>query len=100
MKKRTPPTLNVFGLENIDPSFLKNVPQFTDAVFNETLIAIKYAHKKRAKVAPLYNINNSGELVNIEKEHWKTSLESAIKYFESKEEYTKCIECRDLIKTL
>lgn len=100
MKRRTPPVLNVFGIQNIDPKILKTIPQFTDAIFNETLIAIKYAHKQKSKSAPLYNINNSGEFVNIEKEHWKTSLQTAIKYFEEKEEYQKCIECRNLIETL
>ncbi len=37
------------------------------------------------------------EYSELEKDKWQTSLETAIEYYAEKEEYDKCIECRDLI---
>jgi hypothetical protein len=42
-------------------------------------------------------VGNSEYTVELEKDKWQTSLESAIEYYAEKEEYDKCIECRDLI---
>ena len=39
-------------------------------------------------------------MVELEKNNWKPSLENALEYYIEREEYDKCVECRDLINQL
>jgi protein-arginine kinase activator protein McsA len=38
--------------------------------------------------------------IELKKDQWKISLEKALEYYVEKEEYDRCIECRDLINKL
>jgi hypothetical protein len=48
----------------------------------------------------LFEVANSDYYLQLNKDKFKPSLETAIEYFVEKEEYDRCIECRDLINKL
>tara|TARA_R110000803_G_scaffold37262_1_gene80288 strand:- start:657 stop:1151 length:495 start_codon:yes stop_codon:yes gene_type:complete len=52
------------------------------------------------KEVRLFELNGSGEYFTAERRHWESGLQIALDYYVSIEDYTKCIEVRDLIKKL
>ena len=48
----------------------------------------------------LFELNGTGEYFTAERRHWESGLNIALQYYVSVEDYTKCIEVRDLIKQL
>jgi DNA-binding ferritin-like protein (Dps family) len=63
---------------------------------------IEEATNNNKKVKPL--IGQYTQLVDyliaLEKPQWTSSLQNALKYYVAKEDYSKCVECRDLINKL
>jgi hypothetical protein len=99
MKRKVP----IFRI-NIKPgaSFrpLTEIPEIREIVIEETIVAIKEGINKKKKSISLFEIADSDYYVELEKDKWKLSLENAIEYYVEKEDYNKCIECRDLISKL
>lgn len=79
---------------------LTEIPEVKEVVIEETIVAIKEGIKKKKKSISLFEIAGSDYYVELEKDKWKLSLENAIEYYLEKEDYNKCIECRDLIGKL
>lgn len=98
--KRKIPILRISLIAGADYSKICEVPEFKDVVMNELVIAIKDGINKNKKIVELFEISNTKLCISIEKENWKTSLNTAMEYFTNLENYSKCIECRDLIKQL
>jgi hypothetical protein len=78
-------------------SQLNNIPEVKDAIFLETISAIKHGIEKRKSSVYLFEIADSDFYIELKKDQWKSSLERAMEYFVEKEEYNKCAELRDLI---
>jgi hypothetical protein len=66
----------------------------------ELVDAVKDGIKRRRRNISLFVINDSNYIVGLDKKEWKPSLQSALKYYEIKEEYNKCSEIVNLIKSL
>lgn len=99
MKRKVP----VFKV-NIKPGasfrLLTEIPEIREIVIEETIVAIKEGINKKKKSISLFEIADSDYYIELEKDKWKLSLENAIDYYVEKEDYNKCIECRDLISKL
>ena len=98
--KRKIPVFRVRGYVNSGYDSLLEAPELKERVIHEVIIAVKSAIKDKKDSVPLIEVGNSGYYIEINKEHYKPSLESAMNYFEDKEDYDKCVECRDLIKEI
>jgi hypothetical protein len=75
-------------------------PEIQAAVMSELIDAVRDGIKRRRRNISLFQINDSNYIVGLDKKQWKPSLESALKYYEIKEEYTTCSEIVKLINSL
>jgi len=79
---------------------LHEIPEVKEVVIEEVIIAVKDAIKRKKSSIELFEVANSDYYLQLSKDKFKPSLEAAIEYFVKKEEYDRCIECRDLINKL
>lgn len=86
--------------ENASYEAIKDIPEVQKVVMDELIDAVKDGIKKRRANISLFQINDSNYIVGLDKKQWKPSLESALKYYEEKEEYTVCSEVKKLIDSL
>jgi hypothetical protein len=75
-------------------------PEIQAAVMSELVDAVKDGIKRRRRNISLFQINDSNYIVGLDKKQWKPSLESALKYYEVREEYNTCSEIVKLISSL
>ena len=98
--KRKVPVFRISAKPGASYDTLTKVPGLKEVVIEETVLAIKEGIKKNKKSTPIFEIAGSDYYVELEKSNWKPSLENALEYYLEKEDYNKCIECRDLISKL
>ena len=98
--RRTIPVFRVYLPEGMSYDILAETPAIKQIVINETINAIKYGIDKKKKSISLFELADSEYYIELIKDKWKSSLEHALEYYIEKEEYDKCIECRDLINKL
>jgi hypothetical protein len=98
--RRKIPVFRVNMAPGVSYSVLTETPEIIQIVIDETIIAIKEGIVKKKKSIPLFAVANSEYFIELKKDQWKTSLEKALEYYVEKEEYDRCIECRDLINQL
>jgi hypothetical protein len=79
---------------------VENNPQIVSIVMDELIDAVKEGIKSRRRNISLFQINDSNYIVGLDKKQWKPSLETALKHYEVKEEYTKCSEIKKMIDSL
>lgn len=99
-KKRKIPYLKITSNSPYDISVLLNYYEFNNALFKETINAVRDGIIKKRKQVTLFDLQGSGYQIDLKKENWKPSLQSALKFFETKEEFEKCAECINLIKLI
>jgi hypothetical protein len=98
--RRKVPVFRVNAKPGASYEVLTEVPGLKEVVIEETVLAIKEGIRKKKKSTPIFEIAGSNCYLEIEKDKWKLSLENAIEYYVEREDYNKCIECRDLISKL
>ena len=98
--KRKIPTFRVSVMPDADYSQILHIPEVKEAVMNEVVIAIKEGVNTKKKSISLFSLANSEYYIELEKPQWGTSLQQALSFYESEENYIKCIECRELLKKL
>ena len=79
---------------------IAEIPEIIEVVLDETVFAIKEGIAKNKKSISLFEVANSEYYIELKKDKWKSSLEKALNYYIEREEYNKCVECRDLINQL
>jgi hypothetical protein len=79
---------------------LHEIPEVKEVVIEEVIVAIREAVKRKKSSIELFEVANSDYYLQLNKDKFKPSLETALEYFLEKEEYDRCIECRDLINKL
>ena len=79
---------------------LHEIPEVKEVVIEEVIVAVREAIKRKKSSIELFEVANSDYYLELKKDQFKTSLETALEYFVEKEEYDRCIECRDLINKL
>jgi hypothetical protein len=103
LKKRKIPVLNVFTdnpEEDIDENILIKHEGFNQALFNEVILAINEGIKSKRKSVTLYSLYGSDYIIDLSRNNWRPSLESALKYFESNEQYETCGLCKKLLEKI
>lgn len=103
MTKRKIPIFKIHNAINgfeIPYDAIIEAPEIKERIINEVLVAVKTAMKEKRKSIPLMEISDTDFYVELHKNNFKNSLTNALKYYESKEDYKKCAECRDLMKTV
>lgn len=98
--KRKVPLFKIHIGQGATYSQLTEIPGMKDIVIGELVAAVKDAIKYKRKKTNLFEVAGSGYYIELKKEQYKSLLETALEYFSKKEEYDRCIECRDLIKEL
>jgi len=98
--KRQIPVFRVHVQPGADYNQLHEIPEVKEVVIEEVVYAIKDALKRKKSKIELFEVANSDYYLQLNKDKFKPSLEAAIEYFVEKEEYDRCIECRDLINKL
>lgn len=100
MKSRKIPTLRLSVSPDIDYSEIVNVPGVKNTVMDELVLAIKEGVTNKKKSISLFALANTEYYINIKKEQWSTSLNNALNHYLSIEDYSKCVECRDILNKL
>ena len=98
--KRQIPVFRVSVQPGASYDQLHEIPEVKEVVIEEVIYAIKDAIKRKKSKIELFEVANSDYYLELKKDQFKPSLEAAIEYFIEKEEYDRCIECRDLINKL
>ena len=75
-------------------------PQIRGIVMRELVSAVKEGIQKNKKDISLFIINDSDYIASLDKKQWKSSLNSALHYYEELEEYKKCSEIKNMIDSL
>jgi len=84
-----------------DPIALKKfVDDQKNLLFNEAFVGIKSAMRKNSTEAIICYINDINIRATLPKEDWNNALSSSLGYFESNDEYEKCLEINSLLKQL
>ena len=99
MSRQVPIFRIVMG-NNVSYEDIQDVPEVKQILMKELLCAIKDGIKRRRANVSLFQINDSNYIVGLDKKQWKPSLETALKHYEVKEEYTKCSEIKKMIDSL
>ena len=79
---------------------LHEIPEVKEVVIEEVIVAVREAIRRKKSSIELFEVANSDYYLELKKDQFKSSLETALEYFVEKEEYDRCIECRDLISKL
>lgn len=101
MKNRRLKSINVFF--DINQSSLKdieNIPNFKELVYGELYKAVKEAKDSNKEITPLFEVNNSGYIIELSKDAWVPALEKAISHYERKEEFETCALIKSLIEQI
>jgi hypothetical protein len=98
--RKTIPNLTITVNCESDIEQVSSNLQIQDMVFRNLILGIREAQQKRRKTADIIELNLSGNLVSVPQENWKTSLESAEKYFVRQEKYEICSAIQQLINSL
>ncbi len=69
-------------------------------VYKSLIEGVSEAIKTDKKEIKLCEVKNSGVFITVEKPEWKQSLDSALEYYISTEEYEKCSKIKNLIDKL
>jgi hypothetical protein len=98
--KRQIPVFKVHVQPGANYNQLHEIPEVKEVVIEEIVYAIKDAIKRKKSKIELFEVANSEYYIELKKEQFKLSLQNAINYFLEKEEYDRCIECRDLMNSI
>lgn len=99
-EKRRVPVLKLPMSVDIDYDKIVEMPEIKEAILDEILSAVKYGINNKKNSIVLFTVAHSDYEIDLEKAQWSNSLQSALDYFIKKEEYSKCIDCRDLLNKL
>lgn len=99
-KKRIPPLFKLTMKTGAKIELIYNHPKIKKVVLDELIKAIKEGILCKSKSVNLFQVADSEFVIEIERENWKKSLSRALSYFTDEEDYTKCIEIREMIKEL
>lgn len=98
--KRKAPIFRLNAHAGVDYSKLIENTEIKEAIIEETVVAIKEGITKNKKSTSLFEIADSYCYIELERIQWKSTLENVIKYYVEKEDYDKCVKCRDLLNKL
>jgi hypothetical protein len=99
MRRRIPKFKAVLS-EGESYEMMLKIPELKEIVLEETLFAIKEGVDKKKKSTLLFELVDLNYYIELKKDNWKLSLENVLEFYVEREDYDKCVECRDLINKL
>jgi hypothetical protein len=69
-------------------------------VYMNLVVAVKNAVADKIDTADLFKLADSNVQIALPKDGWKTSLSKAIVFFQEKEMFETCAECKKLISQI
>jgi hypothetical protein len=81
-------------------SQIAEIPELKQIIMEETVFAITDGMNKNKKTISLFEVAESNYYIQLDKNNWKPALSTALEYYIEREDWDKCIKCRDLIKKL
>lgn len=69
-------------------------------VYKSLIDGVTEAIKTDKEQIKLCEVKDTNVLITVGKQEWKSSLDSALQYYVSKEEYEECSKIKDLIDKL
>ncbi len=100
MKRRLPKSINVALSQTMTVKEIENTPLLKDIIFNESYEAIKDSVANTKNTATLFEINNSGYILELGEQDWIPALEKGTSFWENKEEFEKCALYKTLINQI
>ena len=97
MPKRTIPKAMFQPLDGLTATDILDNQGFTSLVKAETYPAIKEAFANKKTFATLFQINMTGNYIDIPKQYWVSALEECIKFNLAEEKFEDCVEIKNLI---
>lgn len=92
-------SINVFfDPSNTSVEEIENIPNLKDLVYGELLSAFEEAKNENKDTISLFELNNSGYIVELSKEEFTPALKKAMAHYETKEDYERCVTLRNLIE--
>jgi hypothetical protein len=98
--RRKIPVFKVNIEQGANYSQMAEIPELKQVIMEETIFAIADGMSTNKKVISLFEVAESNYYIQLDKNNWKPALSTALEYYIEKEDWKKCIECRDLIKKL
>jgi len=90
-KSRQLKSMNVaFVGEETSVKEIESVPIVKQIIYDEAVASITEAIDKNQDHSSLFEINNSGFILELRREDWIRSLTKAKSYYEEDENYEKC----------
>jgi hypothetical protein len=100
VEKRRKVRATILGVETIEQEDLKKSVILKDLVISETPNAIEEAMTTRSNFATIFEVNDSGNYVEIHKRDWISALQACLIYCVKKENYESCSKINKLIDKL
>lgn len=100
MEKKRKVRANIQGVDTITHEDLKKSVILKDLVIKETPNAIEEAIANRNNFASVFEVNDSGNYVEIHRRDWIPALEACLMHSVQKEDYESCTKINKLIDKL
>ena len=100
MAKRTIPKAMFQPLEGLTAADLHDNQMLMELVKAETYPAIEEAFNDKKTFATLFQINMTGNYIDIPKQYWVPALEECIKFNLTEEKFEECLEIKKLIESI
>ena len=97
MAKRTIPKAMFQPLEGLTAADLLDNQTLIELTKSETYPAIEDAFNNKKTFATLFQINMTGNYIDIPKQYWIPALEECIKFNLTEEKFEDCLEIKKLI---
>lgn len=99
-KTRTIPRVVFQPLEGLTATQLQDNKLLYEIVRSETHPAIKDAFEHKKTFATLFEVNTTGNYLDIPKQYWISALEECIKFNLVDEEFEECLKIKNLIDSI
>lgn len=98
-KKRTVPFLNYTVRDFSDYNEISLMPETQKIVFDNLIDAVSFSIQKKKEYAEIFKVSEDSS-VSLNKENWAPAIEKAIDFYAELEDYEKCKQCKDIIKSI
>ena len=69
-------------------------------VYDHLIEAVQYGIYMNKSKVDLFKIQDSENILTLEKDKWKITLEKAIAFYSETEDFEKCLDCQELLSRL
>lgn len=101
MSKRKQPIKALFdNISSLSSEEIQSSEQFKILLKVHSPEAIENAFLNNKLYATLFEINSSGNYIEIHRRHWESALETCLQWYIEEEDFSKCAHIRELIKKI